>query len=99
MHILARTSLVAALLALASAAQADDILEDVKWRMKIEAQRGEKEYKDGRLAAYKLVSRDDPRLLDATEKITELLAMVQKDTSLAPERRKVILVTLKWDLD
>ena len=102
MRFLARTSLPAVLLALAlgaPAARADDILEDVKSRMKVEAQRVEKEYKDGRLAAYKLVSRDDPKLLDATEKLTELLAMVQKDKSLAPQRRKVIIVTLKWDID
>src|SRR5262249_23599314 len=26
-------------------------------------------------------------------------AMVQKDKSLAPQRRKVIIVTLKWDID
>src|SRR4051812_41662820 len=61
MTVLGRTSLVAILLALAlaaPAARADDILDDVKSRMKVEAERVEKEYKDGRLAAYKLVSRD-----------------------------------------
>jgi hypothetical protein len=99
MRIVALMLLFAALLVPAPARAADDILDNYKSRMKVEAERVEKEYKDGRLAAYKLVSRDDPKLLDATEKLTTLLAMVQKDRSLSAERRKVIIVTLKWDMD
>lgn len=104
MRIPARTILPALLavgLLAPAAARGDDkdLLATAKARLKVEAERVEKEYKDGRLAAYKLVRRDDPKLVEATEKLTELIAVVEKDTSLSAERRKVILVTLKWDLD
>jgi hypothetical protein len=76
-----------------------DLLDDVKARMKIEAQRVEKEFADGRVAAYRLVRNASPRLLEATEKLQTLLAMVRNDTSLDPKRREVLIVTLRWDLD
>jgi len=76
----------------------DDPLSDVKARMAIEAQRVEKEFTEGRSAAYKLVRSDSPKLLEATEKLQTLLAMVQADNSLAPKRREVLIVTLKYDL-
>jgi len=75
-----------------------DLLDDVKGRMKIEAQRIEKEFAAERSAAYKLVRSESPRLLAATEKLQTLLSMVQADTSLEPKRREVLIVTLKFDL-
>jgi hypothetical protein len=76
-----------------------DPLNDVRDRMKIEAQRVEKEFADGRIAAYKLVRSDDPRLVEATEQLQTLLAMVRNDTSLDVKRREVLIVTVKADLE
>jgi hypothetical protein len=76
-----------------------DPLPDAKARLKIEAQRVEKEFTDGRALAYKLVRRDDPRPVEATEKLQELLAMVRADTALDAKRRETLIVTLKWDID
>jgi len=76
-----------------------DLLDDVKERLKIEAQRVEKEFTDGRAAAYRLVRSDSPRLVEATEKLQALLAMVRNDTALEAKRREVLLVTLKFDLE
>lgn len=76
-----------------------DLLDDVKDRLKLEAQRVEKEFADGRAAAYRLVRSDSPRLIDATEKLQTLLAMVRNDTALEAKRREVLLVTLKFDLE
>src|SRR4051812_10872982 len=64
-----------------------DLLDDVKERLKIEAQRVEKEFTDGRAAAYRLVRSDSPRLVEATEKLQALLAMVRNDTALEAKRR------------
>jgi hypothetical protein len=76
-----------------------DLLNDVKNRQKIEAQRVEKEFADERASAYQLVRAATPDLNKATEKLRSLLAMVENDTSLDPKRRQVLIVTLKWDLD
>jgi len=76
-----------------------DLLKDVKDRAKIEAQRVDKEFKDGRLAAYKLVKTDDPKLAEATDLLRDLLRTVEKDTSLDSKTREQYVVTLKWDLD
>src|SRR5688500_8934017 len=88
----------AALAALVAGASASD-LEKVRDRMKVEAQRVEKEFADERLAAYKLVRNDAPKLVEATEKLQGLLAMIRNDTSLDAKRREVFIVTLKADLD
>lgn len=80
------------------AARADD-LDDVRARKKIEAQRVEAEFADERAAAYKLVRSDDPKLVEATEKLQTLLAMVRADSSLDSKRREVFIVTLKADMD
>lgn len=87
-----------ALLSLAGARAADD-LDTVRDRLKVEAQRAEKEFADERAAAYKLVRRDDPKLTEATEKLRSLLTSVRADTSLDDKRREVFIVTLKADLD
>jgi len=88
-----------AILPLGLRADDKDLLESVKDRMKIEAQRVEREFADERAAAYKLVRSDDPKLAEATEKLQDLLATVEKDKSLDARRRQVLIVTLKWDLD
>jgi len=86
-------------LLVAAAARGDDLLDDVKARAKIEAQRIEKEFNDHRAEAYRLVRRDDPRLLESTEKLVNLLEAIKSDTSLDSARRRQLIVTLKWDLD
>jgi hypothetical protein len=75
-----------------------DPLDDVKARLAIEAQRVEKEFAQERAAAYKLVRSDSPRLIEATEKLQTLLAMVRNDTALESKRRETLIVTLKFDL-
>jgi len=82
--------------------KADDdkqVLKSVKDRMKAEAQRVEREFTDGRAAAYKLVRSDDPRLEEASDKLRDLLRMVEKDKSLDSTKREQLTKTLKWDLD
>src|SRR5262245_50073786 len=76
-----------------------DLLDEVRDRQKVEAQRVEKEFAEDRLAAYKLVRSDSPKLAEATEKLHGLLAMIRNDTSLDSKRRAVLIVTLKADLD
>jgi len=85
----------------AALARADDkgLLEDVKARRKIEAQRVEREFTENRAAAYKLVRSDDPKVAEATEKLLDLKKMVEKDDSLDRETREKFLVTVKYDLD
>jgi hypothetical protein len=79
--------------------RADDLLKETKERLAVEAQRVEREFKQGRSAAYKLVRSPAPDLLGATEKLQTLLAMVRADEALPTSRREVLLVTLKYDLD
>jgi len=93
------SAVVLALLTVASVGRADDLLDDVKARAKAEAQRVEKEFADGRAEAYRMVRRDDPRLLESTETLVSLQEMLKRDTSLEMKRRQVLLVTVKWDLD
>jgi len=76
----------------------DDPLPDVKARLAVEAQRIEREFTEGRSMAYKLVRSDSPRLVAAVDKLEALLALVQGDNALAPKRREVLIVTLKYDL-
>ena len=90
---------LASLMILPRAQAADDLLADTKARVAIEAQRVEKEFTAGRLAAYKLVRNDNPQLVESTQKLQELLSLIRTDTSLDDKRRQVLLVTLKADLD
>ena len=78
---------------------ANDELADTKARMVVEAQRIEKEFAASRLAAYKLVRNDSPNLVDATQKLQDLLTLIRADSSLDEKRRQVLIVTLKADLD
>jgi hypothetical protein len=76
-----------------------DPLPDAKTRLAIESQRVEKEFKEGRALAYKLVRRDDPQPVESVEKLRELLEMVRADTALESRRRETLIVTLKFDID
>jgi hypothetical protein len=75
-----------------------DPLKDTKARMAVEAQRVEREFREERSAAYKLVRSDNPKLVEATEKLQTLLAMVRADNSLDTKRREQLIVTLEFDL-
>ncbi len=75
-----------------------DLLRDTRDRMKIEAQRVEKLFAEERAAAYRLVRSDNPKLVEATDKLYALLAVIEKDTSLDSNRRDLLLVTIKADL-
>lgn len=76
-----------------------DLLQDVKDRNKVEAERVESEFARERASAYKLVRSDTPNLVDATEKLQGLLSLLENDTSLDSKRRQTLIVTVKWDLD
>jgi hypothetical protein len=84
--------------ALPARAEEKDPLPEVKARLKVEAQRVEREFAAGRSAAYKLVRNGSPKLVEATEQLHTLLAMVRADTSLSNQRRQVLITTLKFDL-
>ncbi len=75
--------------------QSRDPLQEARARQEIEAQRVERMVKNGRDYAYRVV-RSDPAV--AREKIRGLIAAVEEDTSLRPERRSVLLRALKNDL-
>ncbi len=74
-----------------------DPLADASARLKIEAQRVEREFTDTRAAAYRLVRTDSPRLADALEKIDGLLALVGDSRALSDQTRKDYIATLRYD--
>lgn len=78
-----------------AAAQSRDPLPEVRARLKIEAQRVEKETRDGRMRAYRLL-RDDPQ--DAIDILKGLIGTLRKDTVLSEERRKTLLTALQRDI-
>jgi hypothetical protein len=78
------------------AAQSRDPLPDVRERLKIEAQRVEKEISDGRMRAYRLL-RTNPN--DAYGIIKGLIGTLRRDTSLTEERRETLVKTLERDID
>lgn len=86
-------------LALLAPSVRSDELEDVRARLKIEAQRVERAFTEGRAEAYRLVRSDNPRLSDAVERLESLLAMVRDDASLERSRRELLQRTLRFDLD
>jgi len=90
--------LVTALGVPAAAVAQDREIQNVKERMKVEAERVEAEFADGRALAYKLVRTDSPKLSEALAKLDALQDLVEKDTALSAERRKVFLVTIKADI-
>jgi hypothetical protein len=78
-----------------ASAQSDDLLPEVRERLKIEAQRVEKEMRDGRMQAYRLL-RSDPE--EAIDTLKGLIGTLRKDVSLSEERRKTLLATLQRDI-
>ncbi|HEY7155689.1 MAG TPA: hypothetical protein VH575_17130 [Gemmataceae bacterium] len=80
----------------ALAQSSDDRLADVRARLKIEAQRVEKEIHDGRMRAYRLL-RSDPN--GAYDIINGLIGMLRKDTSLSEEKNKSLAKTLQGDIE
>ncbi len=83
------------LLASAAPAQSSDPLPEVRERLKIEAQRIEKEVRDGRMRAYRLL-RNDPE--EAIDILKGVIGTLRKDSSLTDERRKLLLSVLQRDL-
>jgi hypothetical protein len=79
-----------------AAAQSRDPLPDARERMKIEAQRVEKEVHDGRMQAYRLL-RTDPN--EAYDTIKGLIGMLRKDTNLSEEKRESLARTLQRDIN
>ncbi len=84
-----------ALFAGTASAQSRDLLPEVRERLKIEAQRIEKEVQDGRMRAYRLLRSEPDEALDV---LKGLIGTLRKDTSLSEERRKSLLATLQRDL-
>jgi hypothetical protein len=85
-----------ALLAGGAAAQSRDPLPEVRERLKIEAQRVNKEVQDGRMKAYRLL-RSDPE--GSVEILKRLTRMLRDDTSLSEESRTTLLRTLARDIE
>ena len=81
-----------ALLAVPAAAQSSDPLPEVKARLKIEAQRVEKETRLGRMRAYRLLREDPDGAIDI---LKDLIGTLRKDVSLSEDRRKTILSALQ----
>ena len=94
-------ALLTASLLVVPASQADEegLLDEVKARQAVEAQRVEKEFASQRAAAYKLVRSSEPKTVEAVEKLQTLLAMLRADVSLEPRRREVLLATVQFDLN
>jgi hypothetical protein len=76
--------------------QTRDPLPEARERLKIEAQRIEKEVQDGRMRAYRLI-RSDPE--EANAILKSLIATLDKDTALSDARRKAIAEALRRDLN
>jgi hypothetical protein len=76
-------------------ARSDDPLPEVRARLKIEAQRVEKETREGRMKAYRLL-RDDAE--GAIDILKGLIGTLRKDVSLSETRRTSLLATLERDI-
>jgi hypothetical protein len=72
-----------------------DPLQRVRQLRAVEAQRVEKEFRDGRDYAYRVVASDLDKAID---RIKDLLALLDKDESLAGSRRDQLIRTLKRDI-
>lgn len=79
----------------AALAQSGDLLPEVRERLKVEAQRIEKEVQDGRMKAYRLL-RNDPE--EAVDLLKGVIRTLRGDTPLTEERRKLLLVVVQRDL-
>ncbi len=83
------------LLASTTLAQSNDPLPEVRERLKLEAQRIEKEVQDGRMRAYRLLRSDPEEALDV---LKDVISTLRKDTSLSDERRKLLVSVVQRDL-
>jgi hypothetical protein len=81
-----------------AAAQSRDPLPDARARLEVEAQRVEAMVRNGRDYAYRIARSDPANLGSARDKIKSLIAAVEDDKALKPERRTAILRALKNDL-
>jgi hypothetical protein len=93
---IALCALSLSLLADPAAAQSRDPLPEARERLKIEAQRVEKEIHDGRMRAYRLL-RSDPN--EAFDIIKGLIGMLRKDTSLSETKREAQMQALQRDIN
>jgi hypothetical protein len=76
-------------------AQTRDPLPEVRERMKIDAQRVEKEVQDGRMRAYRVLRSNSH---EAYETIKGLIGMLREDTKLSEEKRESLILTLQRDI-
>jgi hypothetical protein len=83
---------------LAGPAFSQESLDDVRARLKIEAQRIEKRYREDRLDAYAMVRTDPGKLLQAVDQLIALKTALGKDTSLPAEKRQAYLKQLDRDI-
>jgi len=81
-----------------AAAQSRDPLPEARARLEVEAQRVERMVANGRDYAYRIVRLDAANLGAARERIRSLIAAVEDDKAVRPERRSALLRTLKGDL-
>jgi hypothetical protein len=88
-------SLTLTLFAASATAQSRDPLPDVRERLKIEAQRVEKEIHDGRMQAYRLLRTDPDGAFDI---IKGLIGTLRKDTAVAESRREALMQALQRDI-
>jgi hypothetical protein len=77
-------------------AQSRDPLPEVRERLKIEAQRIEREVQEGRMRAYRLLRTDTQGALDV---LKGLIGTLRRDNSLSEERRKLLLGALQRDVE
>jgi hypothetical protein len=82
-----------------AAQESTDLLDRARRLRQVEAQRIEKEFKEAREFAYRLVRSEPGRLATAQTRIRDTLGQVQDDTSLDAQRRALLVRTLRWDLD
>jgi hypothetical protein len=80
-------------------AQVGDPLTDTRARLAVEAQRVEREFADGRSAAYKLVRSSSPDTAGAVIRLNAILQTLRNDEALDPKRREQLIVTVKWDMN
>lgn len=83
-------------LPLTAAAQSRDPLPEVRQRLQLEAQRIEKEIRDGRMRAYRLFRSDANEALAI---IKGLIGTLRKDSSLSDKRHEALMKTLERDID
>jgi hypothetical protein len=79
-----------------TAAQSRDPLPEVRERLKIERQRLDKEVREGRMQAYRLL-RSDPE--ESVAILKRLVGMLRQDVAVSEETRELLLKTLQRDID